>query len=90
MKKKDEVFGWFHSFKALVENHTGKKIKTFRIDNGTKYESNEFNDFCKESGIKRELIVPYNPQQNGVVKRKNCTIMEATRAMIHDQGMPKL
>ena len=44
LKKKDEVFKWFHSFKALVENQTGKKIKILRADNGIKYESNEFID----------------------------------------------
>ena len=35
LKNKDEVFKWFCSFKALVENQTGKKIKVLRTDNGT-------------------------------------------------------
>ena len=43
--KKDEAFKWFRTFKALVENQTEKKIKVLRTDNGTEYESNEFNDF---------------------------------------------
>ena len=30
MKNKDEVFSKFKEFKALIENHTEKKIKTFR------------------------------------------------------------
>ena len=30
----------------------------------------------------------YNPQQNGVAERKNRTIMEAARAMLHDQDLP--
>ena len=38
--------------------------------------------------IKRELTTPYNPQQNGVAKRKNRTIMEAVKTMIHDQDLP--
>eukprot|EP00253_Pinus_taeda_P023865 PITA_23865 len=87
--RKDEVFKWFRSFKAFVEDQTGKKIKTLRTDNGTEYESKEFNDFCREAGIKRETTVPYTPEQNGVAKRKNRTIMEATCAIIYDQGLPK-
>ena len=59
------------SFKAQVENLSGKRIKILRLDNGGEYTSTEFNDFCKEARIKRELTVPYNPQRNGVVERKN-------------------
>eukprot|EP00253_Pinus_taeda_P032179 PITA_32179 len=75
LKKKDEVFTWFRHFKALIENQTEKKIKILRTDNGTEYESNEFHDFCKEVGIKRETTTPYTPEQNGVVERKNHTIV---------------
>ena len=38
--------------------------------------------------IKRELTTSYNPQQNGVAERKNRTIMEAVKTMIHDQDLP--
>ena len=44
--------------------------------------------FFREAGIKRELTTPYNPQQNGVAERKNRSIIEATKEMIHDQGLP--
>ena len=43
---------------------------------------------CKEAGIKRELKNPYNPQHNGFLERKNRTIMEAVKTMIHDQELP--
>ena len=64
------------------------KIKTLRSDNGGGFTSNEFKDFCKEVGIKRELTTPYNSQQNGVEERKNRSIMEAVREVIHDQDLP--
>ena len=88
LKSKDEVFSKFKEFKALIENHTEKKIKTFRSDNGGEFTSNEFKELCKDSGIKRELSTPYNPQQNGVAERKNRTIMEVARDMLHDQDLP--
>ena len=59
-----------------------------RSDNGGEFTSNEFNDFYKEAGIKRELTIPYNPKQNGVAERKNRPIMEALKCMIHDQDLP--
>ena len=40
MKNKDEVFSKFKEFKALIENHTKKKIKIFRLDNGGEFTSN--------------------------------------------------
>jgi hypothetical protein len=41
-----------------------------------------------EAGIKREYIVPHNPQQNGVAERKIRSIVETVKAMIHDQHLP--
>jgi transposase InsO family protein len=71
-----------------VENQTGKKIRFLRIDNGAEYTSKEFMYFCAGEGIRRELTVPYNPQQNGVAKRNNRAIVGVARSMLHDQGLP--
>ena len=59
-----------------------RRIKILRSDNG-----GELNDFYKEAKIRRKLITPYNPQQNGVAERKNRTIMEAMKTMIYDQDL---
>ena len=89
LKNKDEAFKWFCTFKALVENPTGKKIQILRTDNGTEYESNEFNDYCREAGIKKETTTVYTFEQNGVAERKNKTILEVSHAMLYDQGLLK-
>jgi transposase InsO family protein len=88
LKSKDKVFGKFKEFKSLIENISKRNIKILRSDNGVEYTSKEFIKFCKDSGIKRELTTPYNPQQNGVVERKNKTIREVVNTMIHDQDLP--
>lgn len=51
--------------------------------------SNEFIAFCKKEGIKKETIVPYTPEQNGLAERKKRSILEVARAMLHDQKVPK-
>jgi transposase InsO family protein len=84
LKAKAEVFTKFQEFKALVENISGSKIKILRLDNGGEFTLKE----CREAGIKRELTTPYNPQQNEVAKRKNRSIVEATKEMIHDHILP--
>jgi hypothetical protein len=82
-----EVFNKIREFKALIKNLSERKIKILRSDNGGEYTSKEFVSFCRDVGIKRELTTPYNPQQNGVAERKNRTIMEAVKTMIHDQDL---
>jgi len=71
-----------------VENQRGKKIKVLRSDNEGEYTSNDFKDFCKEARIKRERAVSYNPQQNGVAKRKNQYIIGSSMAMIYCMDFP--
>ena len=86
LKTKSEVFKRFQEFRALVETQTSRKIKSLRSDNGGEYTLGEFVDYCAEAGIRRELTVPYNPQQNGVAERKNRSIGGVAKAMLHDQG----
>jgi len=54
------------------------------VANFNKNVSNAFKELCAKECIRRELIAPHNPQKNGVVERKNCNIVGATRAMLHD------
>jgi transposase InsO family protein len=88
-KTSEEVVKKFLEFKALVETRTGKRIKSPKSDNGGEYTSYALNGFCAETRIKRELTVPYTPQQNEVSKRKNRVIVGAAKAMLHDQNLPK-
>ena len=90
LKTKDGVLTRFQEFKAQVENLTGRRIKVLRLNNGGEYTSKDFSDFCIEAGIKREYTIPYNPHLNGVAERKNITIVEATKAMIHDHNLPMI
>ena len=79
----------FMKFKTWIENQSSCKIQILRSDNGKEYTSEQFNLLCEEAGIEHQLTVPYTPQQNGVSERKNRTIMEMVRCMLHEKGLPK-
>ena len=74
--EKAQAFVRFKEWLQLVENEIGNILKKFRTDGGGEFISNEFDDFCKGKGINRQLTTAHTPQQNGVAKRRNQTIME--------------
>ena len=89
LERKSEALSRFMQFKALTEKQSGHSIKVLRTDRGGEFTSNEFNKFCKEQGIKKELTVRHTPQQNGVAERRNRTIAEMARSMMQGKNLPK-
>jgi transposase InsO family protein len=41
-----------------------------------------------QEGIKHELSTPYTSEQNGIVERKNRTLIEAARTMLDEYKTP--
>ena len=56
-------------------------------DNGTEFRNTQVEEFCNDIGIKHEFSSTYTPQQNGVVERKNRTLITLARAMLDDYGI---
>ena len=88
LKEKSEAFDKFKYFKNVPELETGATIKTFRTDRGGEFGSHEFNLYCNENGITRQLTTPYSPQQNGVVERRNQTLLDMTRSILKHMDVP--
>ena len=88
LKAKNEAFGKFKIFKNRVEQEAKMRIQTLRTDRGGEFVSNDFNEFCENMGIKRHLTAPYSPQQNGVVERRNRTLLEMTRSCLKAMSIP--
>ncbi|XP_058000540.1 uncharacterized protein LOC110654465 [Hevea brasiliensis] len=88
LKYKPETFENFRKFKAMVEKQSGQCIKALRTDRGGEFLSKEFNHFCEENGICRELMAPYTLEKNGVAERKNHTIVEMARSLLKGKGLP--
>ncbi|KAL8112473.1 hypothetical protein AgCh_019977 [Apium graveolens] len=90
LKSKDEAFEAFKRFRAKVEKGTKAKIKTFRTDRGGEFISKSFNAYYEEAGITRQLTAPYSPQQNGVVERRNRTVVEMARSFLKEKSLPAI
>jgi transposase InsO family protein len=60
------------------------RIKKIRSNNGTKFKNSQIEGFLEEEGIKHEFSSPYTPQQNGVAKRKNRTLLDMARTMLDE------
>nr|GEY48028.1 Gag-Pol polyprotein [Tanacetum cinerariifolium] len=57
-------------------------VRTVRINNGTEFVNKTLTDLFESVGITHKTSVPRSPQQNGVVERRNRTLMEAARTML--------
>jgi transposase InsO family protein len=88
LKTKDEALLHLKKFKQQAELELGKKLKALRTDRGGEFNSRVFTVFCDETGIKHYTTTPYTPQQNGVVERRNQTVIEMARCMMKSKGVP--
>ncbi|GJT80193.1 putative reverse transcriptase domain-containing protein [Tanacetum coccineum] len=70
-----------------IENLIDLKVKVIRCDNGTEFKNRVMNQFYEMKGIKRVFSVARTSQQNGVVERKNRTLIEAVRTMLVDSKL---
>jgi transposase InsO family protein len=73
---------------ARAEAEAGRKLGTLRTDRGGEFTAHTFGEYCAGEGIQRQLTAPYTPQQNGVVERRNQTVLGMARCMLKTMGVP--
>lgn len=72
-----------------VELQTTLKVKALGSDRGGEFLNHLFKNYCDEAGIKRFFTAPYSPQQNGLVERRNRTVLNSTRSMMKAMEIPQ-
>ena len=85
---KDQAAAAIKQFQAEAEAETGKKLGALRTDRGGEFTSVDFMEYCTENGIRRQLTAPCLPQQNGVVERRNGTVVATARSLLKAKGLP--
>lgn len=88
LKSKDEVYLNIKVFFNLLKNQFGKTVKIFRSDNGTEFLNDNVDLFFKENGIIHQTSCTYTPQQNGIVERKHRHLLNVSRSLMFQGGIP--
>nr|GEY86375.1 hypothetical protein [Tanacetum cinerariifolium] len=74
-----------------VASTNGKKYILVIVDDysrGTEFLNETLNAFFKEKGIEHQTSTARTPEQNGVVERRNRTLVEAARTMLSASQLP--
>jgi transposase InsO family protein len=86
---KSEVASIFKKFVKKAQNEFDYKIKKIRSGNGKEFDNTNIYEYCDEIGIKHEVSTTYTPQQNGVIEKRNRTLITLARTMIDEYNTPE-
>jgi transposase InsO family protein len=84
LQEKSQTQETLERFLRRAQNEFGLRIKKIRSDNETEFKNSQIEGFLEEEGIKHEFSSPYTPQQNGVVEKKNITLLDMARTMLDE------
>nr|GEZ34685.1 integrase, catalytic region, zinc finger, CCHC-type, peptidase aspartic, catalytic [Tanacetum cinerariifolium] len=82
LRSKGETPDFIIKFLKMIQVRLKVPVRRIRTDNGTEFVNQTLRDYYEEVGISHETSFARSPQQNGVVERRNRTLIEATRTML--------
>ncbi|KAJ9548880.1 hypothetical protein OSB04_021423 [Centaurea solstitialis] len=89
LRAKSDAADRIIAFIKRIQVSLNLKVKKLRSDNGTEFRNTKLHSFLEDVGISHNFSAVRTPQQNGVVERKNWTLVEAARSMMAHSGVPK-
>nr|GEV28825.1 hypothetical protein [Tanacetum cinerariifolium] len=82
LRSMDEAQDFIIKFLKMIQVRLKVPVRRIRTDNRTKFVNQTLREYYKEVGISHETSVARSPQQDGVVERRNRTLIEAARTML--------
>ncbi|GKC61209.1 retrovirus-related pol polyprotein from transposon TNT 1-94 [Tanacetum coccineum] len=79
---KDEALDFIIKFLNMIQVRLKTPVRRIKTDNGTEFINQTLREYYEKVGISHEISVARSPQQNGVVERRNHTLIEAARTML--------
>nr|GFA31464.1 retrovirus-related Pol polyprotein from transposon TNT 1-94 [Tanacetum cinerariifolium] len=88
LRSKDETPEVLIDFLRLVQRGLQAQVRVVRTDKGTEFLNQTLHAYFAAEGIQHQTSVARTPKQNGVVKRRNRTLVEAARTMLSAAKVP--
>nr|GEW46177.1 retrovirus-related Pol polyprotein from transposon TNT 1-94 [Tanacetum cinerariifolium] len=88
VRSKDETPEVLINFLRLVQRGLQAQVRVVRTDKGTKFLSQTLHAYFAIEGIHHQTSVARTPEQNGVVERRNRSLIEAARTMLSAAKVP--
>ncbi|GJV59132.1 retrovirus-related pol polyprotein from transposon TNT 1-94 [Tanacetum coccineum] len=82
LRTKDETPAFVINLLKQLQVGLNKTVRFVRTDNGTEFINKALTDYYESVGITHEKTISRTPQQNGVVERRNRTLVEAAQTML--------
>nr|GEU65774.1 hypothetical protein [Tanacetum cinerariifolium] len=82
LRSKDETPDFIIKFLKMIQVRLKVLVRRIRTDNRTEFVNQTLRGYYEEVDISHETSVARSPKQNGVVERRNRTLIEATRTML--------
>ena len=79
LNDKGDTYDIFKKFLTNAENEFDLKVKKVSSDNGSEFRNTRVEELCDDKGIKHEFSSKYTLKQNGLVERKNRTLIDMVR-----------
>nr|GEV05460.1 hypothetical protein [Tanacetum cinerariifolium] len=88
LRSKDETPAVLKDFLTMIQRNLQASMITVRTERGTEFLNKTLNEFFKEEGIEHQTSTTRTPEQNGVIERRNRTLVEAARTMLLASQLP--
>nr|GEY98962.1 hypothetical protein [Tanacetum cinerariifolium] len=81
LRSKDEAPDFIIKFLKMIQVWLKVPVRHIQTNNETEFVNQTLREYYEEVGISHETSVAYSPQQNGVIERRNHTLIEAARTI---------
>ncbi|GJR57399.1 putative ribonuclease H-like domain-containing protein [Tanacetum coccineum] len=82
LQSKDEARDFIIKFLKMIQVRLNTPVRRIRTDNGTEFVNQTLRKYYEKVGISHETSTARSPQQNGVIERRNHTLIKAARTML--------